>query len=67
MSSKPFTYREADANRAMRVARKNGLKVLGLRVDHDGFTVLTEVAAVPSPNPWDKKDDPDAGGPPRAA
>ena len=61
MSSKPFTYRESDANRAMRVAKKNGLKVMGLRVDQDGFTVMVEGADVPTANPWDKKDDP--GGP----
>jgi hypothetical protein len=66
MSAKPCTCRESDANRAMRLARKNGLKVLGLRVDHDGFTVLTEGAAVPTANPWDKKDETDAGAPPRA-
>jgi hypothetical protein len=68
MSAKPYTYRESDAARAVRVAKKAGLKVVGLHVKHDGIIVMTEGAGVPpASNPWDKKDDPDASGPPRAA
>jgi hypothetical protein len=50
----------------MRVAKKHGLKVMGLRVDHDGFTVLTEGGdqQVPASNPWDEKDKSDAGSTP---
>jgi hypothetical protein len=68
MSAKPYTYKESDARRAVRVARKAGLKVVGFHVKHDGIIVMTEgaVPQAPPPNPWDKKDDhPDADGPPR--
>jgi len=58
MSTKPYTYRESDAARAVRVAKKAGLKVTGLRVDHNGVTVMVEGAeAMPKSNPWDQKDD----------
>jgi hypothetical protein len=66
MSAKPYTYRESDAARAVRVAKKAGLKVTGLRVDHNGVTVIVEGTGdkpAPASNPWDKKGDSDAGGP----
>ena len=67
MSAKPYTYRESDAARAVRIAKKNGLKVIGFHIKHDGIIVMTEGANVPVPasNPWDTKDD--ASGPPRSA
>ena len=66
MSAKPYTYRESDAARAVRVAKKAGLKVTGLHVVRDGIIVMTEGADAPSdaPNPWDTKDDNDAAGTP---
>lgn len=67
MSAKPYTFRESDARRAVRVVEKAGLKVVGFHVVRDGFIVMTEGANVPTPssNPWDTKDD--VGDPPRAA
>ncbi len=44
MSAKPYTYRESDAARAVRVAKKAGLKVIGLHVVHDGIIVMIEGA-----------------------
>jgi hypothetical protein len=67
MSAKPYTYRESDAARAVRVAKKAGLKVIGLHVVHDGIIVMTEGADVPASNPWDKKDDPSGSATPTAA
>jgi hypothetical protein len=69
MSAKPYTYRESDAARAVRIAKKAGLKVTGFHIMRDGIIVMTEGAGMPpaSTNPWDTKDDPDASGPPRAA
>jgi hypothetical protein len=69
MSAQPYTFRESDARRAVRIATKAGLKVTGLHIKRDGIVVMTESAGTPpaSENPWDKKDDPDASGPPRAA
>ena len=66
MSAKPYTFRESDTARAVRIAKKNGLKVTGFHITRDGITVMTEGANVPASNtnPWDSKDD---GGPPRAA
>jgi hypothetical protein len=66
MSAKPYTFRESDAARAVRIAKKNGLKVIGFNITRDGIVVMTEGANVPASNanPWDTKDD---GGPPRAA
>ena len=63
MSANPWLYKESDAARAVRVAKKAGLKVTGLHVGRDGITVMTEGADAPSaaPNPRDKKDDTDAG------
>jgi hypothetical protein len=67
MSAKPYTYRESDAARAVRIAKKAGLKVTGFHIMRDGITVMVEGANVPAPssNPWDTKDD--ASDPPRAA
>ena len=48
MSAKPYTYRESDAARAVRVAKKAGLKIIGLRVERDGIIVMTEGADVPA-------------------
>jgi nitrous oxide reductase accessory protein NosL len=66
MSAKPYTFRESDAARAMRLAKKNGLKVTGFHIMRDGIVVMTEGANMPAPasNPWDTKD---ASDPPRAA
>jgi hypothetical protein len=67
MSAKPYTFRESDAARAVRIAKKNGLKVTGFHITRDGIVVMTDGANVPAPssNPWDTKDD--VGDPPRAA
>jgi hypothetical protein len=67
MSAKPYTFRESDAARAVRIAKKAGLKVTGFHITRDGIVVMTEGANVPASNknPWDTKDD--ASGPPRSA
>ena len=57
MSAKPWLYKESDAARAVRVAKKAGLKVTGLHVVRDGIIVITESANVPNSaaNPWTKE------------
>ena len=48
MSANPWLYKESDAARAVRVAKKAGLKVTGLHVVRDSIIVMTEGADAPS-------------------
>jgi hypothetical protein len=47
-------FTQAEITRAVRALVSAGLRVSGLRVDADGFTVLTDTVPVPAP-PGDAK------------
>jgi hypothetical protein len=68
MSAKPYLFKQSDAERAVRAAKKAGLKVTGLHVVHDGVIVMVEGAEQSKlANPWDQTHDDDAGSAPPSA